>query len=102
MNKQLAPSEEETNDLARRNGSLDAGSNLLETWQNCWEELHLGSERNAKGAARCDGLITSVKNRSEKQWCNVIALQTHIPKVNKGIQEIMGRLGMWFLNIICC
>jgi len=93
VNKQLAPSEEETNDLARRNGSLDAGSNLLETWQNCWEELHLGSERNAKGAARCDGLITSVKNRSEKQWCNVIALQTHIPKVNKGIQEIMGRLG---------
>ena len=59
-----------------------------------YQEVHdLGSDRNVKGAARCDVLITSVKNRSEKQWCNVIALQTHIPKVNKGIQEIMGRLG---------
>jgi len=90
--KQLAPSEQQSNDVARRNG-LDAGGNLLETWQNCWEELHLASERNAKAAARCDALITTVKNRSEKQWCNVTALQNHVPKVNKGIQEIMERLG---------
>merc|ERR1712142_285655 len=92
MGKQLAPSEQQSNDVARRNG-LDAGGNLLETWQNCWEELHLASERNAKAAARCDALITTVKNRSEKQWCNVTALQNHVPKVNKGIQEIMERLG---------
>jgi len=90
--KQLAPSEEQSNDVATRNG-LNAGGNLLETWQNCWEELHLGSERNAKAAFRCDALITTVKNRSEKQWCNVTALQNHVPKVNKGIQEIMERLG---------
>merc|ERR1712018_934773 len=90
--KQLAPSEQQSNDVARRNG-LDAGGNLLETWQNCWEELHLASERNAKAAARCDALITTVKNRSEKQWCNVTALQNHVPKVNKGIQEIMEKLG---------
>ena len=91
--KQLAPSEEQINDVTKRNG-LDAGGVLLETWQNCWEELHLASERNAKAAARCDALITTVKNRSEKQWCNVTALQNHVPKVNKGIQEIMERLGM--------
>ena len=97
--KQLAPSEQQSNDVARRNG-LDAGGNLLETRQNCWEELHLASERNAKAAARCDALITTVKNRSEKQWCNVTALQNHVPKVNKGIQEIMERLGKSDLHTI--
>jgi len=91
--KQYAPSEQQSNDLAKRSGGLDAGANLLESWQNCWEELHLASERNAKVASRCDGLITTVKNRTEKQWCNVTALQNHVPKVNKGIQEIMEKLG---------
>ena len=91
--KQYAPSEQQSNDLAKRSGGLDAGADLLESWQNCWEELHLASERNAQVASRCDGLITTVKNRTEKQWCNVTALQNHVPKVNKGIQEIMEKLG---------
>ena len=72
---------------------LEAGAELLETWQNQWEVLHLNNERNAKSADKCDKLILKIKDRSQKQWNDIATLQTHIPQINNGIKDIMEKLG---------
>ena len=68
----------------------------MESYQNQWEELHINNERNGRAAHRCDKLITSLKQKTEKQWKDVTALQalvTEIPKINAQINEIMDSLG---------
>jgi len=90
--KQLAPSEQYSGVQPSKN-QLEAGSELLETWQNHWEDLHLNNERNAKIAARCDQKISQVRNRTKLQWNSVTAVQAHIPKINSGIKDIMDKLG---------
>lgn len=90
--KQFAPSDQYSGTQPTR-CQLDAGSELLETWQNHWEELHLINERNAKTAAKCDQKITHLKKRTQKQLNGVVAIQNHIPKINYGIKEIMNQLG---------
>ena len=90
--KQLAPSEQYSGVQPTKN-QLEAGSELLETWQNHWEDLHLNNERNAKIAARCDQKISQVRNRTKLQWNSVTAVQAHIPKINSGIKDIMDKLG---------
>ena len=90
--KQLAPSEQYSGVQPTKN-QLEAGSELLETWQNHWEDLHLNNERNAKIAARCDQKISQVRNRTKLQWNSVTAVQAHIPKINSGIKHIMDKLG---------
>lgn len=72
---------------------LEAGSELLETWQNNWEDIHLLNEQNAKSADRCDKMIIKIKKRSEQQKSDVHTLQNQLPKVNQGIKEIMEKLG---------
>ena len=72
---------------------MEAGAEILETWQNQWEILHLNNEHNAKSADKCDKLILKIKNKSEKQWSDISTLQTHIPQINNGIKEIMEKLG---------
>ena len=67
---------------------------MLETWQNHWEDLHLINERNAKIAAKCDQKISHMKKRTKQQLNAVTSIQTHIPKINSGIKEIMDKLGM--------
>ena len=72
---------------------MEAGAELLETWQNNWEVIHLNNERNAKKADKCDKLIVSIKDRTLKQWNDIATLQTHIPQINNGIKDIMDKLG---------
>ena len=91
--KQLAPSEQSSYVQPSRN-HLDAGSDLLETWQNHWEDLHLINERNAKAAVKCDQMICKIKDRTQRRRNDIAAVQSHIPKINSGIKEIMNQLGM--------
>lgn len=75
---------------------LESGGSLLESWQESWEEIHLGHENNAKSAARCDTKITDITRKAEKQWTDVTTLQmlvSQIPKINAQIKEIMDSLG---------
>ena len=72
---------------------MEAGAELLETWQNNWEVIHLNNERNAKKADKCDKLIVNIKDRTLKQWNDIATLQTHIPQINNGIKDIMDKLG---------
>ena len=52
-----------------------AGGNLLEAWQEKWEQLHRAHERNARKAAKCDKTITKINQRVEKEWKNIMTLQ---------------------------
>jgi hypothetical protein len=72
--KQLAPSEQYSG-VQPSKDQLEAGSELLETWQNHWEDLHLNNERNAKIATRCDQKISQVRNRTKLQWNSVTAVE---------------------------
>lgn len=92
--KQLTPSD--SNDFRcqePKKKALEAGSDLLETWQCQWEDLHILNERNAKAADRCDKLISGIKKRSKQQKDDVTTLVNHLPKVNEGIKEVMVKLG---------
>ena len=91
--KQFAPADPYSGVQPTKN-HLDAGSELLETWQNHWEDLHLINERNAKIAAKCDQKISHMKKRTKQQLTAVTSIQSHIPKINSGIKEIMDKLGM--------
>ena len=53
-----------------------AGGNLLEAWQVKWEELHRAHERNARKANKCDKTITKINQRVDKQWKNIMTLQS--------------------------
>lgn len=91
--KQLAPSDNEFARQEPKKRDLEAGSDLLETWQCQWEALHIANERNAKTADRCDRLISAIKKRSKQQKDDVNTLENHLPKVNQGIKEVMVKLG---------
>ena len=90
--KQFTPNEP-CNVQKPKKKDLEAGTELLETWQNQWEVLHLNNERNAKSANKCDKLILKIKDRSQKQWNDIATLQSHIPQINNGIKDIMEKLG---------
>jgi len=90
--KQFTPTEP-CNIPKPKKEDLEAGAELLETWQNNWEVIHLNNERNAKKADKCDKLIVNIKDRTLKQWNDIATLQTHIPQINNGIKDIMDKLG---------
>merc|ERR1712241_1187899 len=90
--KQFTPTEP-CNIPKPKKEDLEAGAELLETWQNNWEVIHLNNERNAKKADKCDKLIVNIKDRTLKQWNGIATLQTHIPQINNGIKDIMDKLG---------
>lgn len=54
--------------------------------------MHLINERNAK-IAKCDQKISHMKKRTKQQLTAVTSIQSHIPKINSGIKEIMDKLG---------
>merc|ERR1711974_20420 len=95
--KQLAPSELYQDDQSKprhvQRKDLDACADLLESWQNIWEDLHLNNEHNAKSAVRCDKMITLIRDRSQKQHDEMSILQSHVPRINSGVKEIMEKLG---------
>ena len=90
--KQFTPTEP-CNIPKPKKEDLEAGAELLETWQNNWEVIHLNNERNAKKADKCDKLIVNIKDRTLKQWNDIATIQTHIPQINNGIKDIMDKLG---------
>ena len=91
--KSLAPNDQTPGISTAKRKDLEAGSALLETWQNNWEDLHIANERNAKSANRCDKLIQNLKSKSVQKKMEVVSLVNEMPKVNRGIQEIMLKLG---------
>ena len=74
--KQLAPSQNvvEASEFVSINPY--AGGTLLEAWQSKWEEIHRVHERNARKAGKCDRTITKINQNVEKQWENVMTLQS--------------------------
>ena len=53
-----------------------AGGHLLEAWQVKWEEIHRAHERNARKGGKCDKTIAKLHHHLERQWKNVMTLQT--------------------------
>jgi len=76
--------------------NLQAGGELLNDWQACWEELHLANERNIKKANRCEKVICDIRQKTRTQWSQVMTLQTligqSVPQVGAEIQTAMKRL----------
>ncbi len=74
------------------------------TTQDQWEELHRANERNARLAAKCDSLVSSVHDRLEREFGDVTTLQmlvAQIPRVNEQIKQIMQQLGKEQKLLIC-
>ena len=90
--KTFSPVEQPSGEIVPRRNELEAGSDLLETWQNLWEEVHLNNERNARSADRCDKIISQVLAKSQRQLADISTLQSQIPVINKGIVGIMNLL----------
>jgi len=65
---------------------------LLEAWQAKWEELHQGHERNARKAAKCDKTITKINQRFDKEWKNIMILQSLVSQIPQVTQEIENAL----------
>jgi len=74
-----------------------AGSEILDHWQTCWEQIHKANEKNIKKANRCEKLISEVKAKTCDQWSNVMTLQglvgSHVPLIANELQTAMSRLG---------
>lgn len=79
-----------------RHVNYNAGADILRRFQLEWNELHELSEENAEKASEADKLISSIYEKLEKEWNNVICLNTtlaYIPKINGAIQDLMDQIG---------
>lgn len=78
--------------------NAEAGSELLEYYESVWEDLHVGNEKNAKLAQRCDRVIGELNRDFEMKWNDVLTLQMlvgYIPQIKGDIEKVMESLGMF-------
>lgn len=73
-----------------------AGADLLHHFQQQWNELHDLSEENSIKAREVDILIGGVYEKIDRQWHNIVLLNSAlatIPKINNDIKNLMDQLG---------
>nr|ACO10730.1 Dysbindin [Caligus rogercresseyi] len=75
---------------------LEAGCELLEYYQNQWEEIRNANEGNIRLGHEADATILKLKDSLDSQWNHISTLSglvAQIPAINEDIRGIMNTLG---------